>query len=96
VLDRRPSSMIVRLVDKTNRGVEEEAEIPLEEVSRVDLPFVKDGSVFYWSIGYRDSENGQRARESIIVFRRLPVWTRHEIGAIRQRVAEQQQVLDWR
>jgi hypothetical protein len=87
--------MAVRLIDKTSPHVEEEAEIPLVEVSPRDLPFVKDGSVFYWSIGYHDDQHGQRTRQSIIIFRRLPAWTPDDLLAIDRKVEERKRLFEW-
>jgi hypothetical protein len=95
VLDLREDSIRVRLVDKTNGGVEEEAEILLDEISRHDLPLIKRGAVFYWTIGYHDSATGQRTRQSIIVFRRLPAWSKSELEAMRRRVRSQSALFRW-
>jgi hypothetical protein len=95
VLDRRADSILVRLVDKTNGGSEEEAEILLTELSPHDLPLVRSGAVFYWTIGYRDSVTGQRTRESSIVFRRLPAWTDSELAALRKKVRRQGALFRW-
>src|SRR6266511_2905008 len=94
VLDRRADSIHVRLVDKTNGG-EEEAEILLDEISPHDLPLVRAGAVFYWTIGYRDSASGQRSRQSSIVFRRLPAWTDSELAALRKKVRRQSALFRW-
>jgi hypothetical protein len=82
-------------VDKTKGGPEEEAEIPLEELSPHDLPLVRAGAVFYWTIGYRDSVTGQRTRQSSIVFRRLPAWTDRELEALRKKVRRQDALFRW-
>lgn len=71
----------VRLTDLTGSAPDEEAEIALSEVSPGDRPLVADGAVFYWMIGYRDDRSGQRHRESLIRFRRLPAWTSQEMAA---------------
>lgn len=54
-------------------------EIDIDEVTeedRVDL--LRLGSVFYWSIGI-EHRNGQKIRESLIRFQRLPFWNESEI-----------------
>lgn len=64
------SYFVARLVSKIT-GVEEEAQIPLGEVSPVDQELVQVGSRFYWTIGYLESASGQRSRQSVLRFRRL-------------------------
>jgi hypothetical protein len=66
---------------------EEEADIPLEEISEVDRSLVTPGALFLWSIGYRIHASGQRSRESVVLFRRLPRWSPEEIERARQRVS---------
>ncbi len=72
-------SFTARLVDKTNRRPQEEAEFPLVEVMPGDQDLVRPGAVFYWVIGYERKTYGQQSRSSIIRFRRLPTWTQSEI-----------------
>jgi hypothetical protein len=79
VLRREGGSFIAVLIDLTNPStVEEEAEIPIEEIEPDDRELVVPGAVFYWNIGYYDKTSG-RQRTSLIRFRRLPHWTREEI-----------------
>ena len=63
-----------RLVDLTAGASyeEEEAEIPLEEVSEADVQRMRIGSLFRWVVGIRRSATGQKERVSLIVFRDLP------------------------
>ena len=68
-------SFVARLIDKTNFGIEEEAEIPLAEIMPGDYEMVKPGAVFYWAIGYRREVYGQVTRSSVIRFQRLPSWS---------------------
>jgi len=85
VLEVMSESFVARLVDRTEPGPDEEAEFRLDEVSRPDLPLVVPGAVFYWSIGYLDRPSGQRMRQSVMRFRRLPTWTNEELkNAARQ------------
>ena len=67
-----------RLVDLTAGGVyeEEEAEIPLEEISDSDAARLQVGSIFRWVIGFKRSALGQKERTSLIVFRDLPAMSR--------------------
>lgn len=79
VLEIKKDSFIARLVDLMRKGVEEEAELLIDEVSSEDRKLIKPGVIFYWNIGYLDSLSGQRTRSSIIRFRRLPAWNKKEI-----------------
>lgn len=74
-----------KLVDIQQDTPDEEAEIYRSELSEEDKKMLAIGAVFYWSIGYHTTEYGQRKRESIIRFRRLPVWSRRELERIRNR-----------
>lgn len=76
------------LVDLTQPGIEEEAVLGLSEVTEDDLPLVRPGAVFYWSVGYRVDQSGERSRSSVIWFRRLPAWTEKEIERAQARAAE--------
>jgi hypothetical protein len=69
-----------RLVDLTTGSSyeEEEAEIPLEEVSETDAQKMQIGSIFRWAIGIRRSATGQKERVSRIVFRDLPAMSRRD------------------
>ena len=70
-----------RLLDITTgrRTEDEEAEFPLEELSDADRQHVRVGSVFRWTVGHRRLPSGTKERVSLIVFRRLPAWTRREL-----------------
>ena len=72
-----------RLVDLTGRGTyeDEEAQIPLEEVSDADVRKVQVGSIFRWVIGVRRSPMGQKERVSFLVFRDLPAMSRSDAQA---------------
>ena len=69
-----------RLVDLTGGGSveEEEAQIPLEEVSESDAAKMQVGSIFRWVIGFKRSVMGQKERVSLIVFRDLPAVSRSD------------------
>ena len=54
---------------------EEEAIIPLTELSENDIGKMRDGSIFRWVIGYERSLSGTKKRVSQIVFRDLPAIT---------------------
>ena len=95
VIERREGAVRVRLADKTRQGTDEEAEILIDEISPQDRDLVKPGAVFYWTIGYFDSGNGQRVRQSSIIFRRLPIWTKGDFRLVRGRVRETKALFGW-
>lgn len=80
VVDRTDISIIAEVSDKTNpSNPMEVVELPLDELTPDDLPLATPGSVFYWSIGYRDVVGEPRRRVSQIRFQRLPNWSDLEI-----------------
>lgn len=83
VLAMRDDVFLARIIDKTARQPDEEAEIPIEEVMPGDRELVKPGAVFYWVIGYERKSYGQQTRASVIRFRRLPVWSDMDIERAR-------------
>ena len=50
---------------------DEMVEMDISEVSSSDVPLLQPGAMFYWSIGYRDTEDGQRERVSTLRFARF-------------------------
>lgn len=96
VLEVLSDSFLVRLVDLTCTGPDEEAEFPWYEVSEEDRPLVRPGAVFYWNIGYHNSYSGQRTRTSIIRFRRLPAWTGEEIEAAKKEAERLGESIGWK
>lgn len=79
------SEFTATLVDMTQRDIEEEAVLDLTELSEDDLPLVEPGAVFYWSVGYRVEQSGERSRSSVIWFRRLPAWTQKDMERVQAR-----------
>ena len=86
-------SFVARLSDLSQENLEEEAEIPIEEIPEADLRLVEPGAVFYWCIGYIDRVGGQRIRASMIRFRRLPSWTRPAIQKVKVEAQRLRQIL---
>ena len=80
VVSINETEFTARLVDLTDRGAfeEEEAEIPLEEISESDAARMKVGSIFRWVVGYKRWAMGQKERVSSIVFRDLPAVSRSD------------------
>jgi len=61
-----------KLVDLTeNKESDAEATIGYDEIDEEDKVLLKEGAVFYWSVGYLDRAMG-RIKASQIRFRRLP------------------------
>jgi hypothetical protein len=86
VLSADGETFWARLNNKTSPDAdEEEGEFPLEEVSKDDRWLVKPGYIFYWYIGYYDSASGQRTRQSVIRFRRLPAFTSEDLKHAREK-----------
>lgn len=93
VLRVTDSFLYVRLVDLNRVGIDEETEIPIEEISEDDKELIKPGAIFYWNIGYLDSYGGQRSRVSVIRFQRLPSWSREEIDAAKREAGRLQKII---
>jgi len=96
VVEVKKDAFIAKLIDLTERGVEEEAEFSIEEVSDDDKELVMPGSVFYWNIGHQISYQGQQTRASMIRFRRLPVWRKEEIDAAKSRAQKLRDFINWK
>ena len=90
------NSLLVRLVDLTQKGADEEAEIPIEEISEDDRHLIKPGAIFYWNIGYLDSYSGQRTRVSVIRFQRLPAWSKDEIDEAKRKADKLRHSICWK
>lgn len=84
----RDSDFTARLVDLTDPTDElEEADFPVDELSRDDKKLLREGAIFRWLIGYQDTIAGTRTRFSKIVFRRLPAWSSKDIDEARKKAA---------
>lgn len=77
VVDIGETDFVARVVDLTagSEQADEEATIPLSEISDRDAERIREGSIFRWVIGYERSVTGTKKRVSQIVFRDLPVIT---------------------
>ena len=84
----------VQLLDLTagSSHEEEEAVIPLSEISEDDLKSLRLGSIFRWVIGYERSAGGTKQRVSRIVFRELPVVTKQDIAEAEERARKTAQL----
>ena len=89
--------ILVRLVNLTDPGQpDEEAEIPIQELSFEDHELIEPGAVFYWNIGYMDRTSGQRERNSVIRFRRLPRWEAEDIEKAKVEAKRIRKKLQWK
>lgn len=90
VISKSEETFIARLADITNPTAvpEEEAELPISDVSPEDLSLFEVGAHFYFSIGYHISQSGSYERSSVIRFRRLPKWSENQILNAYQRAEE--------
>jgi hypothetical protein len=89
VLDIRPDEFIAIARDRTDpKRPDEEIIFNHEDVNDYDLTLLKPGAVFYWNIGYRISDWGQKTKGSELRFRRLPAWSKREIDAVKVRATE--------
>lgn len=81
VLEIGETDFVARLVDLTagSEQEEEEAVIPLVELSDEDSAKMRPGSIFRWVIGYERTVAGTKRRVSQIVFRDLPAITRVDL-----------------
>jgi hypothetical protein len=67
------TGFLARVADRSNpKNAPEEVDLAFDEVSPSDLPLVREGARFYWSIGYCDTPEGQRERVSALRFARVP------------------------
>jgi hypothetical protein len=70
VLERFSTYFSSEVVDLIS-GESAYAEFELLDVSKADVALCEPGGLFYWAIGYRVEATGQRARSSVLTFRRM-------------------------
>ncbi len=83
VVEVGEADFVARLIDLTAGAdhEEEEAVIPIAELSDDDAGKMREGSIFRWVIGYERSPAGTKKRVSQIVFRDLPTMTEADLRA---------------
>ena len=83
VVEIGATEFVARLIGITaGASIEEEdAIIPLVEVSPHDTATLREGTIFRWVIGFQRSPYGAKKRVSRIVFRDLPVTTKGDLAA---------------
>ena len=94
VIEIGEDDFTVRLLDLTagSSHEEEEAVIPLSEISEDDLKRLRLGSIFRWVVGYERSASGTKRRVSQVVFRELPVVTKQDIAEAEKRARKTAQL----
>ena len=95
VLEILEEEFVVRLVDLTSGSSheEEEATIPLAEISDDDAARLRVGAIFRWVIGYERAPSGTKKRVSQIVFRDLPRLTERDLQRGREWARETRKAL---
>ena len=88
VLERGGDWFTAVLSDLSDGQTEEEAEFDLDEVTTDDHHLVVPGGVFYWNVGYRTELSGEKSRQSVIWFRRLPSWSTRDVARLEQRARD--------
>jgi hypothetical protein len=88
-------TFVARLTDETGDQPEVEVELFKSEVSPADADLLRKRAVFYWVMGYRDTKDGDRVRESRLRFRRLPGWRPEDIERASEWADETRAELGW-
>jgi hypothetical protein len=84
-----------KLINLTDKGYDEYAEIYNDEITQEDIELIELGAIFYWSIGYSHSSSGQRTRFSEIRFKRLPAWDEKDIKIAGQNAKRISELIEW-
>ena len=69
-------------------GQNEEAQIPLDDVSNSDMEWLQPGNFFRLCVFYEMGPTGQPRRYTQVVFRRLPAYRDKDLAAAKERAAE--------
>lgn len=73
----------------------EEATFLIDDLNPYNRPFLNEGAVFRWIIGYRGGKTSTRSRVSQITFRQLPVWTKSELAKSDLKAKALVDEIDW-
>lgn len=88
-------SVSLKLIDINNsNAMTELAEVSVEDFSPTDEDFIRQGAVFYWTIGYELRKGGQKCRISELRPRRLPPLTNSMAEEAKNRADEMFQRLN--
>ena len=94
VIELTQDTIVTRLVDITSNEPDEIAELSIEDVQDDEMHLLEPGAVFILSIGYKTSQSGQRSRQTLLLFRDLPVWRQAGIETARKKAAELRRSID--
>ena len=92
VLDDRFSA---RLLARDDATPPLDVEVSFREIAPSDRDLLAEGAVFYWDVGYRHRP-GAKVRESVLSFRRLPVWREADVVRGTHEAARLKNALGWR
>lgn len=60
----------------------------IREIPPPERPLIMPGAIFYWSVGYQHQVRSRNLRrQSVIRFRRVPVWSRRDQDALKRDTA---------
>jgi len=96
VLSVQHDEFTARLIDRSGKQPDDEADFPIAEVSEEDKSYVLPGIVFYWNIYYVDKADGQRTRSFELRFRRLPKWELSDIEEAKRKAACIADAIGWK
>lgn len=88
-------SFVARLHPDSDPGAEEITTFEFSEIDRSMSPFVKPGAIFRWHVGDFTTEKRQVIKGSVVVFRRLPAWSRQRDVAASRAAEETALLLGW-
>lgn len=94
VLEKNDDTFRARIRDLTDpQRPEEEIVLDMDEVSEAEWELVAPGAIFYFYIGYKVDESGQRFRAAVIKFRCAVPRTKSEIEKIERSAARIARIL---
>lgn len=95
VKEIKQNSFIAILNDKDKPSTLETAVFDIKnDISMDDIPLLKEGAIFYWSIGY-SNYNGQRKKESFIKFKRVINFTEDDVNRVVDRARKLNDSILW-
>lgn len=83
-----------KLIDNNDQTTYEIAQFDINEVSKSDLEYLKEGAVFYWSVGFAN-KNGQIIKQSFLRFKRSIEITLDEFDSIVDKAKELENSIIW-
>ncbi|WP_207688668.1 hypothetical protein [Desulfonema limicola] len=74
------TSFVAIIKDVDRKVPDERVEISFDELTNIDeIALAKAGAIFSWTMGYSVSKSGTRRRQAVLLFRRMPKWTKNDI-----------------